>query len=217
LFDARGAHIADGELLQLPRGNAIDSRMTFRFTDGSYFDERVTFTQNGVFRMRGYRLVQKGPAFAHDLDVTLAANGAYSVRAVARKDGEVDTWTDTLEMPPDVYNGMVVTIAKNLAPGGAREVHVVAFRPKPMMIALEYRPAGYDALTLGREKGQAFHYVLKPKLGKLMSAFAHLVGKNPPDSHTWIVTKGAPAFVRYQGPLFSGPAWRIDLTAPKWQ
>ena len=30
------------------------------------------------------------------------------------------------------------------------------------------------------------------------------------------VTDEVPAFVRFEGPLYMGPAWRIDLAAPKW-
>ena len=45
---------------------------------------------------------------------------------------------------------------------------------------------------------------------------AGLTGQLPPDSHLWIVTDGVPAFVRFEGPLYSGPVWRISLTSPGW-
>ena len=40
--------------------------------------------------------------------------------------------------------------------------------------------------------------------------------KIPRDSHGWIVAPGAPMFVRFEGPLYLGPVWRIDLTSPHW-
>jgi hypothetical protein len=46
--------------------------------------------------------------------------------------------------------------------------------------------------------------------------FGKLLGKIPPDSHVWIVTQEAPMFVRFEGPLYAGPIWRIDLASPRW-
>ena len=34
--------------------------------------------------------------------------------------------------------------------------------------------------------------------------------------HTWIVFEDSPAFVRYEGPMYSGPVWRIDMASPPW-
>ena len=47
--------------------------------------------------------------------------------------------------------------------------------------------------------------------------FVTLLGRMPPDGHAWIVTDEAPAFVRFEGPLYTaGPVWRIELTNPRW-
>jgi len=46
---------------------------------------------------------------------------------------------------------------------------------------------------------------------------APLVGKQPPDSHVWILGGDTPAFVRAEQPLSAGgPVWRIELTSPAW-
>jgi hypothetical protein len=50
----------------------------------------------------------------------------------------------------------------------------------------------------------------------LLRIGAQLKGQTPPDSHLWIVTDEVPAFVRFEGPLYSGPVWRINLTSPRW-
>ena len=47
-------------------------------------------------------------------------------------------------------------------------------------------------------------------------AVATVIGQAPPDSHVWIVTEGVPAFVRFEGPMYSGPVWRLSLTSPRW-
>src|SRR5215468_6617335 len=47
--------IAQGELGQRVRAS-VESRLLLNFKDGSLFDEVVTFSQNGVFRLESYRL-----------------------------------------------------------------------------------------------------------------------------------------------------------------
>ncbi len=59
-----GEVLADGDLVQVPRRDGgIDSRLSFRFRDGSVHDERLFFTQKQVLRLEDYHLVQKGPSF----------------------------------------------------------------------------------------------------------------------------------------------------------
>ena len=46
---------------------------------------------------------------------------------------------------------------------------------------------------------------------------APLLGKQPPDSHVWILGEEAPAFVKAEQPLYlGGPLWRIELVSPVW-
>jgi hypothetical protein len=217
LRNEAGAIIAKGDLLQVPRDRGVESRMVFHFPDSSVFEEEVTFTQRGVFEMQSYHLVQRGPAFANDLEVTLGRNGQYVVKTRSRRGGEQKQYDGTLDaMPADVYNGMVITIAKNLPRGESRTVHVVAFTPKPRMIRLEMTPESEVRLTNGRHALNTVNYRLKPQLGALLGFFARVLGKLPPDSHTWIVTTDVPAFVRFRGPLYDGPVWQIDLGTPAW-
>jgi hypothetical protein len=207
--------LAHGDLLQVPRDSDIESRLVFHFPDGSVFRETVTFTQHGVFRLLTYHLVQSGPAFAQDLDVELSRIGQYVVKTKSHKDNREERYAGKLDVPADVYNGMIITIAKNLAPRARATVHVVAFTPKPVIVGLEIAPSGLVHL-LGTATDSAVRFTLKPKLGLLLRIGAELKGQAPPDSHLWIVTAEVPAFVRFEGPLYSGPVWRIDLTSPRW-
>ena len=44
---------------------------------------------------------------------------------------------------------------------------------------------------------------------------APLLGKQPPDTHVWVLTGNAPAFVKFEGPIYDGgPIWRIELATP---
>lgn len=216
LETANGTLLAYGDLLQVPKDRGIESRMIFHFADTSVFDERVTFTQHGVFAMLEYRLIQKGPAFERDLYATLSQNGRYHVTTKSHKDGKTEEFSGDLTLPPDVYNGMVMTIAKNLAPGDTQEVHIVAFTPKPRLIGLEYVPTAKAHVMLGKRAEAAVHYTLKPRLGGLTKVFASILGKTPPDSDAWIVTEGVPAFAAFVGPMYTGPVWRLSLASPSW-
>lgn len=214
-----GALLASGDLLQIRRdGGEVESRMVFRFEDGSLFDETVVYTQQGVFALQRYSLVQRGPAFPEDTDVSLdRASGKYRVTTRSRADGQDEVHEGTLDLPADVYNGMLLTVTKSLPAGGAARVHLVVFSPTPRVIELQIEPAGQHAVIVGVLKKTAVHYVFKPKLGTGLSLLATLAGRVPPDCHVWIVPDDVPAFVRFDGPLFNpGPAWRIELTSPRW-
>ena len=213
-----GTVIASGDLMQVGRGGKVESRMVFRFKDGSLFDETVVFTQQGVFAMQSYHLVQRGPAFAEDTEISLQrASGKYYVKTKSHKDGREEAIDGTLELPPDVYNGIVITVVKNLAKGASATVHLVAFTPKPLLIELALEPVGEHKMMVGQLTKSATHYVFKPHPGPWLELFAKLLGRMPSDYHVWVVTEGAPTFARFEGPLNpTGAVWRIELTSPRW-
>jgi hypothetical protein len=133
-LNVNGGLLASGDLLQVQRGVQVESRMVFRFKDGSLYDETVVFTQKRVFTMQSYRLVQRGPAFTEDTEISLErGSGKYRVSTKAHKDGGEQVLNGTIELPPDVYNGMVITVAKNLPKGASETVHIVASRPRPAL------------------------------------------------------------------------------------
>jgi hypothetical protein len=218
LRDVNGGLLASGDLLQIQRGGQVQSRMIFQFKDGSIYDERVVFTQERVFNMQSYHLVKRGAAFAEDTEISLErTSGKYRVNTKAHKDGAEKTLDGKLDLPPDVYNGMVITATKNLAKGTSETVHFVAFTPTPRLIQLELAPAGEQSVVIGELAKTATHYVLKPRLGNLLKVFATLTGRVPADSHVWIVRDEPPAFVRFEGQLYNmGPVWRIETTSPRW-
>ncbi len=58
-----GKKLADGELSQVTTGaDRLASRLTFRFSDGSLYDETVTYSQKKHLTMLSYQLTQRGPA-----------------------------------------------------------------------------------------------------------------------------------------------------------
>src|SRR5438128_1071602 len=55
-----GTVVANGDLIQVARGDRVTSRLTFHFTDGSVQDETAIFSQRTHFQLTSYRLIQTG-------------------------------------------------------------------------------------------------------------------------------------------------------------
>ena len=150
LRTVNGSVLGPGDLLQVGRGGKVESRMVFHLKDGSVFDERVVFTQQRVFTMHTYSLVQRGPLFPEDTEITLErATGKYRLKTKARKGAREELLEGTLNLPPDVYNGMVLTIAKNLPKGGQHD------RPHGGLHAkAQTHPAGASTVGTGQGAGR---------------------------------------------------------------
>jgi hypothetical protein len=94
---------------------------------------------------------------------------------------------------------------------------MVVATPKPRLVKLVITPHGEDSFSAGGSAHKATHYVVKVEIGGIAGAVAPLVGKQPADTHVWILGGEAPAFVKSEGPLYDGgPIWRIELTSPVW-
>ena len=215
-----GTPIADGALLQTtPRAGQVESRLVFRFKDGSLQDESVIFTQERVFRVLSYAIVQKGPSFPVQLDGRLDVKGRRATVRSRKGDEEPQEHSERMEkLPADLANGLVLTLLKNF-PSAAGELvaHMVAFTPKPRLIKLVMTPTEEERFVLGETAHRATRYRVKPELGGLTGIIAPLIGKEPEDVFVWIMGGTAPAFVKFEGSLFQGGAvCRMELVSPRW-
>ncbi len=212
-----GKSLADGDLIQHVHGDRVTSRLVLRFHDGSLHDETVVFSQNQSFRFVSDHLVQKGPAFARPLEMSIdARSGNVAVRYT--EDGKEKTISERMELPPDLANGLMLAMLKNLDPlTPLTTVSMVAATPKPRLVKLAITPAGADPFTVGATKHKATHFVVHMELGGLAGLLAPLFGKQPPDTHVWMLGGDAPAFIGSDGPFAAGgPVWRLELASPTW-
>lgn len=212
-----GNTLADGDLIQTARGDQVTSRLVFHFKDGSVHDETAVFTQRRQFQLVSDHLIQKGPSFPQPLDVTVTrANGRVIVRYA--EDGVQKIEDERLKLPVDLANGLILTLLKNVGPAASpMKVSMVATTPKPRLVKLAVTSAGEEPFTIGTSTRRATHYVVKVEIGGVSGLLAPLLGKQPPDTHVWILGGDAPAFVRFEGALYrDGPMWRIELTSPAW-
>ena len=211
-----GRTIADGDLSQVASGAQVTSRLTFHFRDGSLYDETAVFTQRDQFRLVSYRMVQKGKSFPRPLEMSIdSGTGQVDVR-YTDDEGETKTESERMELPPDLANGLVQTLLKNVR-SAPLSLSYVAATPKPRLVKLEITTAAPARFSTGQRGRTATHYVLKVEIGGLSGLLAPLVGKQPPDLHVWILGGDAPAFVKAEQPFYAGgPVWRVELASPAW-
>src|SRR6266567_1620247 len=211
-----GKRLADGEMTQVPKGDQVTSRLIFRFTDGSVYDDTTIFSQRGAFRVLSDHLVQRGPSFKQPMETSIdASSGQVTVR-YKDQDGGEKILRERRDLPPDIANGLLFTLVKHIQPNVPQTtVSLVATTPKPRVVKLEILPEGEKAIASGNTKHKTVRYVVKVKIGGVAGLMARLLGKQPPDTHVWVLTGDAPAFVKLEGPLYAGgPLWRIELATP---
>jgi len=210
-----GTLLANGQLMQRPQGDRMTSELTFNFKDSSVQQESTIFTQQGSFRLVSHHLIQKGPAFPQPMDLSIdATSGQVVVRST--EGGQEKTYTEHLELPADLANGILPVILKGLDPGRPLPmVSWLAATPKPRLVKFSFSVLpNTELVSIGGSAVQATHYVVKVEVGGVSGFVAPIVGKQPPDVHVWVIGGDKPAFLKSEGALFyGGPPWRVEVTA----
>jgi hypothetical protein len=211
-----GRQIAEGDSSQVANGDRVTNRLTFRFKDGSTEEETTVFSQRGTFRLLSDHVLQKGPAFKRPTETSIDATTGQVVVRYADDDGKQKVVTKRFDLPPDLSNGLLLTLLKNVQPSTPRTiVSYLVTTPEPRIIKLLITPQGEEAFSTGISKHKAINYVVHVEIGGVAGVIARLKGKQPPDAHVWILVGEAPAFVGLEGPFFEeGSIWKIDLVSP---
>ena len=211
--------LASGELSQRASGNRVTSELIFHFRDGSLHEETTVFSQRKTFQLLTYHLVQKGSAFKRATDMTInATTGLVTVISID-DDGKEKTYSETMKLPPDLANGLIMTLVKDIDPKALKTtVSMVASTPKPRLVKLVVKSEEVeDSFSIAGTPRKALHYTIKVDIGGLSGVVAPIVGKQPPDTHVWLVGGKSPGFLKSEGPLSDGsPVWKIELASPTW-
>jgi hypothetical protein len=215
---AQDGHIvAYGDLAQIARGNTVTAHMVFHFRDGSVDDETTVFTERGTFRLIGDHHTQQGPSFPKPMDLTIDVVHGRVTSHAKDKDGKDEVQTYSLSLPPDLANGMVGIVAKNIGTNVETKVPMLVMAPKPRLITLAFDGVGEDPYTFLGSQRKGTHFHIQLQLGGVTGVVATLIGKHPPDIDMWILGGDAPTFLREQGPFFQdGPIWTMELASPDW-
>jgi hypothetical protein len=218
LRSTEGHVLAVGDLFQVVRHDRVTSRLLFRFKDGSVDDETAVFSQRRNFQLFTDHHIQKGPSFPQPMDRSIdVPSGQITVRSTG-KDGKEEVKSEHMDLPPDLANGLILVIAKNIQPETPEtKVSMVVATPGPRLVKVAISPHGEQPFSLAGSQRKAMRFVLKIELGGIAGMVAPLIGKAPPEIQIWIIGGQAPAFVREEGPLYQGgPIWTIQLTSPVW-
>ena len=210
-----GKALADGQMTQDAQGDRVTNHLIFRFKDGSIYEDTTVFSQRGTFRLLSDHLSLRGPSFKQPVDTSInASTGQVKVRYTEDK-GKEKVIAQRMELPPDVANGLLFTLMKDIKPSAPRTtVSMVATTPKPRLVKLAILPQGEEPFTIGSFHHKAMHYLVKVEIGGVTGFLARLMGKQPADTHVWVLGGEAPAFVKAEGPLYvGGPIWRIQLAS----
>src|SRR5207248_8596035 len=139
--------------------------MTFRFADGSLYDEHVVFSQTGVFSLLRYRIVQRGPSFPEALEATVdRESGRYEVRYRPDDDSPEELLTGQITLPADAYNGMLSMLLKNLPRRSDTIVQVVVFTPRPRFVKVQLLPVADDPILVSDSPMQVVRWAIRPQL-----------------------------------------------------
>jgi hypothetical protein len=212
-----GAVIANGDLIQFARGDRVTTHLVFHFKDGSLQDETAVFSERRQFRLISDHLVQRGPSFPHPIGISIdATSGRVTVRH--RDNGQEKIIDERMVLPPDLANGMMVTLLKNISSDvPSTTVSMLVATPKPRLVKLVITRIGDEPFSVGRASYKATRFNVKVEIGGLAGLIAPLLGKQPKDTSVWILGGDAPGFVRSEGQFYQGgPVWRIELASPDY-
>src|SRR5205814_5629139 len=158
--DLQGKPLADGEMTQVARGDRVTDDLIFRFKDGSVYEDKTIFSQRRQFRLLSDHVVQRGPSFKHPMETSVdTSSGQVSVR-YKDDDGKEKVLNQRVQLPPDVSNGLLFTLVKDLKPTAPRTtVSMVAATPKPRVVKLLIVPQGQEPFSVGKLQHKATHYI----------------------------------------------------------
>src|SRR5256886_15817628 len=136
-----GKAIADGQMTQDARGDRVTTHLIFRFKDGSIYEDTTIFSQRGTFRLLSDHLILRGPSFKQAMDTSVNASTSQVKIRYAEAKGKEKVIAQRMELPPDVANGLLLTLMKDIKPSVPRTtVSMVATTPKPRLGKLAVLP-----------------------------------------------------------------------------
>jgi len=209
-----GKIIARGELNQVAHGEHITTRLVYRFTDGSIDDDTVTYIQRKVFQLVRDHHIQKGPYFPKSSDYLVDVPAGNVTSRSVDKDGKEKVEVQHMDLPADVYNGMVGTILLNVSPGAPEfKLGMVAPTGKGRLIKLAISPEGEGKFSDVGLSHKASIFRIKIELGGVAGVVAPVIGKQPADTMVWVLQGPVPGLVREIGPIYEGgPIVSIELS-----
>jgi hypothetical protein len=212
-----GRIIGGGDLIQVLAGDRITLKLTLHFEDGSIENETTVYSQRKVFRLISDHFLQRGPSFPDPIDISIETATGNAIVRYFDALGRNSVSTRHFDFPPDLANGMLLTLVKNIGKDGEAKVSFVTPERTPMLVKLSMAPGGKEGFRAGNSDRKADRIVVRVELEGVPGLLAAVMKKQPPDSYIWIIDGEAPAVLKLQSPAYvGGPVWVIEQTCPEW-
>ncbi|HTZ72347.1 MAG TPA: hypothetical protein VMB47_00370 [Candidatus Aquilonibacter sp.] len=215
VWSLNNKEIGRGDLAESVNGKQVTSKLAIHFDDGSIYEERTDFTQDGAFHLTDYHLVQKGPAFRQAFEMTMdVARGTVTVRCFGGG-GKGKTRTRHMAMPSDVANGILPFLARNMPAGLDEErVSMVVATPEPKLVQATISPMRSETFPFDGSKLETTRYAVRVDPSGFVGSLVKITGRQPPPSFIWMLHGKVPSFLMAQEDLLGGPVCRIALAVP---
>lgn len=212
-----GRTIGGGDLIQVLDGDRITLKLKLRFKDGSIEDETTVYSQQKVFRLISDHLLQRGPSFPNPIDISIeTGTGTVTVHYIDAL-GRDSVNTDHFDFAPDLANGLLLILVKNIGKNREATVSFLTAERKPTLVKLSMSSDGKEKFRAGDSHREADRLVVRVELQGVTGLLASVLKQQPPDSYVWIIDGEAPAVVKLQGPAYvRGPVWVIQQISPEW-
>ena len=185
---ADGKTIANGEFVQVVRGDEVTMRLTYQFLDGSIDDEETTYTQQSRFRLVRNHHIQRGPFFTKPIDFTVEAATGIVTSRTTDKNGKVHVENKHMNLPEDLANGFVGTLLLNV-PHNKSPFRVGMLAPVGggRLVPLLVSPEDEQTIHLVGHSLKAAVFRIHPELGGIVSMIARIIGLQPKDVVVWVL------------------------------
>ncbi|PYV76742.1 MAG: hypothetical protein DMG97_03470 [Acidobacteria bacterium] len=151
-------------------GDRLTDDLTFRFKDGSIYEDKTVFTQKGSFRLLSDHLVEKGPSFKQPMETLIDASTGQVTVHYKDHDGEEKVLNQRLDLVKDIEPSAPQTT-----------VSMLATTPKARLVKLVILPEGEKPLSSGSTGHKAVVYDVKVQIGGMAGLLARVTRKQPPD------------------------------------
>jgi hypothetical protein len=191
-----------GDRLQSTQDDHLVLRLSLRLNDGSLYDETTDFQHNdaNTFRVLSDRLVETGPSFRQNADLTTDPNAPPNQR---------------MPVPADVLNGLLPIVLKSFPnPGDRSTISLVIAEQHERLVKLQVTPNGSNMVTLAGAKRSAARYEIRAHLGGPAATLATIAGRQPPMSIAWVIPDGPAAPIVSEVSLYEGPVCTIEVSEP---
>jgi hypothetical protein len=132
-------------------------------------------------------------------------------------DGRDSVNTDHFDFPPDLANGLLLTLVKNVRKTEETKVSFLTAERKPMLVKLSISTGGEEKFRIGNSYRKAIRFIVRVELQGITGLLAPIFGQQVPDTYIWIINGEAPAVLKLQTPAYiGGPVWITKQTSPEW-